>query len=79
MTGLIAAGHPGGLALDASTGPPYIAKSGIVRLAGEAGAAIVPMVWFAAPCWRLKSWLRRRLAARFSECARSSWHLGRRP
>jgi lysophospholipid acyltransferase (LPLAT)-like uncharacterized protein len=56
MTQLIAAGHPGGLALDASTGPPYIAKSGIVRLASETGAAIVPMVWWAEPCWRLHGW-----------------------
>jgi lysophospholipid acyltransferase (LPLAT)-like uncharacterized protein len=56
MTGLIAAGHPGGLALDASTGPPYIAKSGIVRLASQSGAPIVPMAWWAEPCWRLRTW-----------------------
>jgi len=56
MTQLIAAGHPGGLALDASTGPPYIAKSGIVRLASETGAPIVPMAWWAEPCWRLHGW-----------------------
>ena len=56
MTSLIAAGHPGGFALDASTGPPYIAKSGIVRLAADSGAAIVPMAWWAEPCWRLRGW-----------------------
>jgi lysophospholipid acyltransferase (LPLAT)-like uncharacterized protein len=56
MQGLIAAGHPGGLALDASAGPPYVAKSGIVRLAADTGAVIVPMAWAAEPCWRLHSW-----------------------
>jgi len=56
MAQLIGAGHPGGLALDASTGPPYIAKSGIVRLASDTGAAIVPMAWWAEPCWRLHGW-----------------------
>ena len=56
MTRLIAAGNPGGLALDASTGPPYVAKPGIVRVASDAGAVIVPMSWWAEPCWRLGGW-----------------------
>jgi hypothetical protein len=56
MTRLIAAGNPGGLALDASTGPPYVAKPGIIRLAADSGAVIIPMSWWAEPCWRLKGW-----------------------
>jgi hypothetical protein len=56
MTRLIAAGNPGGLALDASTGPPYVAKPGIVRLASDTGAVILPMSWWAEPCWRLRGW-----------------------
>jgi len=49
-------GKPGGLAVDAPKGPPYISKHGIIAAAARTGAAICPFSWYAEPNIRIGSW-----------------------
>ena len=41
-------------------------KAGIIRLAADTGAAILPMSWWAEPCWRLGTWDRTMIPKPFS-------------
>jgi lysophospholipid acyltransferase (LPLAT)-like uncharacterized protein len=60
-------GHFGGLAVDAPKGPPYISKIGIIAAALHTGAPLLPVVWYAKPNYRIKSWDRSIVPKPFSE------------
>ncbi|MFZ4438664.1 MAG: lysophospholipid acyltransferase family protein [Syntrophales bacterium] len=49
-------GKPGGLAVDAPKGPPYVSKHGIIAAASRTGAVICPFSWYAEPNIRIGSW-----------------------
>ncbi len=66
MHTLVARGHSAGIVVDAPTGPPYIAKAGIIFLSKLTGCPIVPVMWSAERCWRLNSWDRTILPKPFS-------------
>jgi len=53
---LINTGKPGGLAVDAPKGPPYVSKHGIIAAAARTGASICPFGWYAEPNIRIGSW-----------------------
>jgi lysophospholipid acyltransferase (LPLAT)-like uncharacterized protein len=59
-------GHRGGLVVDAPQGPPQVSKIGIIIMARLAGLPIVPVMWSADRCWRLKSWDRTIIPKPFS-------------
>ncbi len=63
---LINTGRPGGVAVDAPQGPPYISKHGIVKAAAETGSLICPFGWYAEPNIRFKSWDRTLMPKPFS-------------
>jgi lysophospholipid acyltransferase (LPLAT)-like uncharacterized protein len=54
--GLINTGRPGGLAVDAPKGPPYVSKHGVIAAAARTGAAICPFGWYAESNSRIGSW-----------------------
>lgn len=66
MQDLIKKGHRAGLVVDAPTGPPYISKIGIIILAKRTGLPLVPVMWNADRCWRLRSWDRSIIPKPFS-------------
>jgi lysophospholipid acyltransferase (LPLAT)-like uncharacterized protein len=66
MLSLFNAGHRGGLVVDAPKGPPYISKMGIIVLAKRTGLPIIPVIWSADRCWRLRSWDRTLIPKPFS-------------
>jgi lysophospholipid acyltransferase (LPLAT)-like uncharacterized protein len=66
MLPLFKKGHRGGLVVDAPQGPPYISKIGIVALARRTRLPIIPVMWSADRCWRLKSWDRTIIPKPFS-------------
>lgn len=49
-------GHIGGLVADAPRGPRFVSKLGIIYLAKRSGIPIIPVIWSADRCWKLKSW-----------------------
>lgn len=67
MRRLFEKGHCGGLVVDAPTGPPYIAKIGIIILAKRTGLPLIPVMWNVDRCWRLKSWDRSIIPKPFSK------------
>ncbi len=66
MLPLFEKGHRGGLVVDAPQGPPYISKMGIIVLAKRTGLPIIPVIWSADRCWRLRSWDRTIIPKPFS-------------
>lgn len=66
MIPYIRKGHRGGLVVDAPQGPPHVSKIGIVVMARMTGFPIVPVMWSADRCWRLKSWDRTIIPKPFS-------------
>ncbi len=66
MLPLFEKGHRGGLVVDAPQGPPYISKMGIILLAKRTGLPIMPAIWSADRCWRLRSWDRTIVPKPFS-------------
>lgn len=66
FVGLINSGKPGGLAVDAPKGPPYVSKHGIIAAAARTGAAICPFGWYAASNIRIGSWDRTIIPRPFS-------------
>jgi lysophospholipid acyltransferase (LPLAT)-like uncharacterized protein len=64
---LVNSGKPGGLAVDAPKGPPYVSKHGIIAAAARTGAAICPFSWYAEPNIRIGSWDRTIIPKPFSK------------
>jgi lysophospholipid acyltransferase (LPLAT)-like uncharacterized protein len=56
MEGYINKGYKGGLVADAPRGPRFVSKLGIIYLAKRTGIPIIPVIWSADRCWKLKSW-----------------------
>jgi lysophospholipid acyltransferase (LPLAT)-like uncharacterized protein len=69
MLPLFEKGHRGGLVVDAPQGPPYISKMGIIVLAKRTGLPIIPVIWSADRCWRLRSWDQTIIPKPFSKIA----------
>jgi lysophospholipid acyltransferase (LPLAT)-like uncharacterized protein len=67
MLPLFKKGHRGGLVVDAPQGPPFISKMGIIVLAKRTGLPIIPVIWSADRCWRLRSWDRTIIPKPFSK------------
>jgi lysophospholipid acyltransferase (LPLAT)-like uncharacterized protein len=59
-------GHYGGLVVDAPTGPTHVSKIGIILAARMTGLPILPVMWSADNCWRLKNWDRTIIPKPFS-------------
>ncbi len=68
MADRIRAGHPGALTIDGPKGPPRVAQAGIVRLARQTGAWILPYTGAATRAWFLKSWDRYLVPKPFARC-----------
>jgi lysophospholipid acyltransferase (LPLAT)-like uncharacterized protein len=68
MADLIKAGHAAALTVDGPKGPPRVAQAGIVRLARETGAWILPFTGAATRPWFLKSWDRYLVPKPFARC-----------
>ena len=66
MKTLVEKGHRAGLVVDAPTGPACVAKPGIVLLSKKTSLPILPLVWSADRCWRLRSWDRTIIPKPFS-------------
>ncbi len=56
MEGYINKGYIGGLVADAPRGPRFVSKLGIIYLAKRTGIPIIPVIWGADRCWKLRSW-----------------------
>jgi lysophospholipid acyltransferase (LPLAT)-like uncharacterized protein len=69
MVPLYKKGHRGGLVVDAPRGPAHVSKIGIIVAARMAGVAIVPVIWSADRCWRIKNWDRTIIPKPFSRIA----------
>ena len=59
-------GHSGGLVVDAPRGPAHVSKMGIITAARMTGLPIMPIMWSADRCWRLRSWDRTIIPKPFS-------------
>jgi lysophospholipid acyltransferase (LPLAT)-like uncharacterized protein len=66
LVDLVNSGRPGGLAVDAPTGPPYLSKHGLIAAARRTGAAICPFGWYAESNIRIGSWDRTIIPKPFS-------------
>jgi len=66
MVPLFRKGHDGGLVVDAPTGPAHVSKIGIILAARMTGLPILPVMWSADRCWRIKSWDRTIIPKPFS-------------
>jgi lysophospholipid acyltransferase (LPLAT)-like uncharacterized protein len=53
---LFEGGRSGGMVVDAPRGPAQVSKPGIITAARLTGLAIMPIMWSADRCWRLRSW-----------------------
>ena len=62
-------GYTGGLVVDAPRGPAQVSKIGIVTAARMTGLPILPIMWSADRCWRLRSWDRTIIPKPFSRIA----------
>ncbi len=69
MVAHVRSGLPGGLIADGSQGPALVAQKGILILARQTGASVVPVSMAANPCWRFRSWDRTILAKPFAHVA----------
>lgn len=56
LRGHIGAGRDGAIIPDGPRGPARALKPGLLRLAQETGAVILPLSWSARPARRLRSW-----------------------
>jgi lysophospholipid acyltransferase (LPLAT)-like uncharacterized protein len=59
-------GYRGGLVVDAPRGPANVSKIGIVVAARLSGLPIIPVMWSADRCWRLRNWDRTLIPKPFS-------------
>ena len=59
-------GYSGGMVVDAPRGPAHTAKIGIITAARLTGLPIMPIMWSADRCWRLRSWDRTIIPKPFS-------------
>jgi lysophospholipid acyltransferase (LPLAT)-like uncharacterized protein len=62
------AGRLAALTIDGPKGPPRVAQAGIVRLARETGAWILPFTGAASRPWFLRSWDRYLVPKPFARC-----------
>ncbi|MDH3284225.1 MAG: lysophospholipid acyltransferase family protein [Acidobacteriota bacterium] len=66
MVELLKKGYPGSVTVDGPKGPPREVKPGIVDMARESGAPLVPYVPIPDRCWTLRSWDSFRLPKPFA-------------
>jgi lysophospholipid acyltransferase (LPLAT)-like uncharacterized protein len=69
MVALCKQGQNGGLVVDAPRGPAHVSKIGIIVAARMTGLPILPAMWSADRCWRLKNWDRTIIPKPFSRIA----------
>ncbi len=68
MGDLVRAGHRAALTVDGPKGPPRVVQPGVLRLARETGAWILPFTGSASRPWFLRSWDRYLVPKPFSRC-----------
>jgi lysophospholipid acyltransferase (LPLAT)-like uncharacterized protein len=68
MIDRVRAGHRAALTIDGPKGPPRAAQIGIVQLARETGAWILPFTGASTRPWFMKSWDRYLVPKPFSRC-----------
>lgn len=66
MIDFLKAGLPGAVTVDGPSGPAHVVKPGIIEMARQSGAPIVPYFPMPARYWRFKSWDAFRLPKPFS-------------
>ncbi len=64
----VRAGHPAALTIDGPKGPPRLAQRGILELARQTGAWILPFTGASSRPWFLRSWDRYLVPKPFSRC-----------
>ena len=64
---LVSEGGRGGITVDGPRGPRQVCKVGVVLIAKETGAPIVPIVAMGRPVWEFNSWDRFKLPRPFSK------------
>jgi lysophospholipid acyltransferase (LPLAT)-like uncharacterized protein len=68
MIDLVRAGHRAALTVDGPKGPPRRTQAGVLKLARETGAWILPFTGASSRPWFLKSWDRYLVPKPFSRC-----------
>lgn len=68
MIELVRAGHRAALTVDGPKGPPRKTQAGVLKLARETGAWILPFTGASSRPWFLKSWDRYLVPKPFSRC-----------
>ena len=68
MIDLVRAGHAAALTIDGPQGPPRVVQAGVIRLARETGAWILPFTGSSSRPWFLRSWDRYLVPKPFSRC-----------
>jgi lysophospholipid acyltransferase (LPLAT)-like uncharacterized protein len=68
MIELVRAGHAAALTIDGPKGPPRKAQIGVLKLARETGAWILPFTGASSRPWFAKSWDRYLVPKPFSRC-----------
>jgi lysophospholipid acyltransferase (LPLAT)-like uncharacterized protein len=68
MIDLVRAGHAAALTIDGPKGPPRQAQIGVLKLARETGAWILPFTGASSRPWFVKSWDRYLVPKPFSRC-----------
>lgn len=66
MEAMVRKGFSAGILADAPRGPARVSKPGIIMLSKHTGRPIMPVIWSAERCWRLKSWDRTIVPKPFS-------------
>jgi lysophospholipid acyltransferase (LPLAT)-like uncharacterized protein len=69
MIGWVKKGISAAITVDGPLGPPHIVKGGIIRLAQETGAPIIPIICLPKNYWEFNSWDRFRLPKPFTKIA----------
>lgn len=67
MIRMIRAGGDGAIMPDGPRGPLHQVKPGIIKVASESGAKIIPVILDFERCWRLRSWDRMKVPKPFTK------------
>lgn len=60
-------GVSGGITVDGPKGPRQKCKAGVVLIASQTGAPVLPVVGVAAKCWEFNSWDKFKIPKPFSK------------
>jgi hypothetical protein len=62
-------GYSAAITVDGPKGPPFVTKAGVISVAKESGAMIIPLATMGEKFWQLRSWDRLKIPKPFSRVA----------